>query len=71
MTANLGQPDPLTNRRLSDDCWNGRHWRRRKKGDGRKVIVCCSGWRGAGEVCECLCHDQQRQQDAEKGLAAG
>ena len=37
--------DPITNRMISDSCWNGHH-----EEDGEKGDYC-----GAG--CKCMCHD--------------
>lgn len=69
--VNQGKPDPITNRKMSDACWNGRH-----RGQG---AAACSGWveqcgkcdRKHGvkhkgcpcdchqNPCNCACHDPQ------------
>ena len=48
--ANRGQPDPITNRRMSDGCWNNQHFD--SPGQNR-----CTGYMDSGARCECVCHD--------------
>lgn len=51
--ANQGQADPITNRKMSDACWDGLHFD--SPAPGR-----CKGWRddvGASTPCNCACHD--------------
>lgn len=60
--ANQGQPDPITNRRMSDGCWNNQHFD--SKGEKR-----CSGWLDEGAPpaqCECLCHESQSRPRAKR-----
>lgn len=67
--ANNYQDDPIQNRSLSHQCWNGHHPHKNEFGD----ITGCSGWKERCErcvknscrggcacechlACECLCH---------------
>lgn len=71
--VNRGQPDPITNRRMSDACWDNKHF-------GQSVYTpTCSGWceqrsacdkRHGDKIrdchcschqvrCHCACHDPQ------------
>lgn len=74
--VNQGQPDPLTKRVMSDDCWNNKHRNQ------NQYTPVCSGWidqcstcdrrhgatpGGCGcachqRRCECACHDPKEYQ---------
>lgn len=62
--VNVGEPDPLTNRVMSDACWNSKH-----AGQNKDTPV-CQGWIEQCEKCErkhgekiascaCLCHQRK------------
>lgn len=72
---NKGKPDPITNRSMSDACWNNKH-----RGQSQFTPV-CTGWKEAcakcikeidkerhlkqcpcschNRPCQCACHDPQ------------